>query len=823
MTHVRSILALSLCAALPVAAARPQDSSARDFYRAFYEETALRDFAAAAESYAGVLARADLPADLRARAQAGRARALQALGELDEAAAAWRAVLELDPENGEARAALARSPLASPDERLDAEIRAHFERLVSGDAAALENVCRFGSRAVPILVAAWTGEGPAQRSYMAAEALVAIALRDDSALALEELAAGLRGGTFAPSALGVIVHGVLSADYRTSRAGVYGALLEQSDIGVRQKAAEYLVGQGLRKLDEQREEGLLPLIERMARDESFLVRRELLLFASGSDALDGLPTRSRAVVSSLVERSLRSELPEEQQAARSAAVGSRPLLRAHARELVPALASGELAPRGWASGFARSLEQGWFEPAEVLAFLEHSDPTLRTSSWSWLVAHVGEPTFATLDDLRPHAVRAAQDWGLTMRSSDARALRDQWNSLFAPFAFSPALHVQLWETLVRMEPSRGFNGFDHRLPVRAAIVEALFSEAKTVEQADRVLDEALAAFADPELVASFLADVPNRPPPPAWSALQRAAASDAKAVREQAYGLLLQNLATRGERPEAWSLPRLFEDVASSLPGALSLFAQIGDPALVDEFERRLPEIAEETQRSRVLGVVIGLGDPSRLAATWSTLREPGQFGPVTWSLLDGLGIAPGTRGRPWIEAKLELARSDHELLRYWIKGGSVAVWPYDAATQLVQAALTTEGTPDEVLEHALGWAGNRNLGVPLEVLLPFVRHGNPTVRAKAEQATERVRSLIELERAALSFGDDARARSVEAIRANVASPEADRRRAAAWAIAALGDPDGVALLFDLLGDPEAAVRAAALAALERLGVGKGD
>jgi len=822
MTLARSVLALSLCASPPFADARPQDSSARDFYRAFYEETALRDFAAAAASYAEVLAQAELPSDLRGRARAGRARSLQALGRLEEAAAAWRAVLELDPENGEARAALARSEQGSSDERLEAEIRAHFERLVNGDAAALESVCRFGSRAVPILVAAWVGGGAAQRSTFAAQALVSIALRDDTSPALEELAAGLHGGRFAPRSLDPIVSGVLSSDYRPARADVYFALLEQSDFTVRQRAAEFVVAQGLREVDERREEELLPLLERVARDESYLVRRQLLLFlerSDASDALEALPPRSRAVVSGLVERSLRSELPDERQAARSAAVRSRTLLRAHALELVPVLASGELEPRV-RPGLPPGLDWSWLEPAEVLAFLEHPDPAVRVSSWSWLMTHVGQSGFPTLDELRPHAVRAAHDWMGTIRNADARSLREAWSSHFAPFAFDTSTHVALWRTPDWTEPHRGF---DPRPAARTAIVEALFSGAGAPAQADRVLDEALAALGDPELVAGFLVDVPKRPPPPAWGALQRAAASDARMVREQAYGLLHQNLAHREERPEAWSLPRLFEDAASSLPGALSLFARVADPELVDGFERRLPEIANGEQRARVFGVVIGLGDPSRLAAAWSTVREPGELGPVAWSFLDGLGIAPGTRSRPWIEAQLELARSDHALLRYWIKGGSVAVWPYDAATRLVREALTAEGVPDEVLESALRWTGDRSLGIPLEVLLPFLRHGNRVVCAQAEQATERVRNRIELERAALSFGDDARARSIAAVRANIASPEADRRRAAAWAIAALGDPDGVALLFDLLGDPEPAVRAAALAALERLGVGKGD
>ena len=63
-------------------------------------------------------------------------------------------------------------------------------------------------------------------------------------------------------------------------------------------------------------------------------------------------------------------------------------------------------------------------------------------------------------------------------------------------------------------------------------------------------------------------------------------------------------------------------------------------------------------------------------------------------------------------------------------------------------------------------------------------------------------------------------ARQGPPIKAGVASPDPQRRVAAAYAIAALGDPDGVALLLELVEDDDEDVRAAAVAALKRMGTG---
>ncbi|MHC4472851.1 MAG: HEAT repeat domain-containing protein, partial [Planctomycetota bacterium] len=49
-------------------------------------------------------------------------------------------------------------------------------------------------------------------------------------------------------------------------------------------------------------------------------------------------------------------------------------------------------------------------------------------------------------------------------------------------------------------------------------------------------------------------------------------------------------------------------------------------------------------------------------------------------------------------------------------------------------------------------------------------------------------------------------------------SESADQRRAAAYALGALGDPSAISLLLDLVTDPDEKVRAAAMGALERLG-----
>src|SRR5262245_48215462 len=146
-------LILSLLLAAPTAAIAQEKQSADElFYRAFQLEVASRDFAAARDAYAQCVQAATTSKknQLIAKAWLGQGRCLKVLGKADEAAAAFAKVLELEPENAEAKAALG-APTAE-DIELQNYLVALIELLGTGEREQAEkDLLLVGARAVPKL------------------------------------------------------------------------------------------------------------------------------------------------------------------------------------------------------------------------------------------------------------------------------------------------------------------------------------------------------------------------------------------------------------------------------------------------------------------------------------------------------------------------------------------------------------------------------------------------------------------------------------------------------------------------------------------------
>ncbi|MBI1849976.1 MAG: hypothetical protein HYR85_06485, partial [Planctomycetes bacterium] len=126
------ILALALFVTA-TAHAQVSDSDAA-FYRAWYQETALRDFDAAAKAYAALAATPGVPTDLAVKAHLGRARCLMLTGHIDDAQAEYRAAAATDPSNIEAKTALTTpTAAASRDVELMQSINSLLTSASNGD------------------------------------------------------------------------------------------------------------------------------------------------------------------------------------------------------------------------------------------------------------------------------------------------------------------------------------------------------------------------------------------------------------------------------------------------------------------------------------------------------------------------------------------------------------------------------------------------------------------------------------------------------------------------------------------------------------------
>lgn len=146
--------------------AQEQEGTAaeRAYFKAYYQEKALRDFQAAHDAYDEVirLASAGKERDVHFRAVLGRARCLLPLGRNEEAIVLFKWVLDRDPENEEARAALAREQDTTGKEEdfLSQRIQGLVVKLGGAERnQAMKDLLLVGNRAVPQLAAALRSRG----------------------------------------------------------------------------------------------------------------------------------------------------------------------------------------------------------------------------------------------------------------------------------------------------------------------------------------------------------------------------------------------------------------------------------------------------------------------------------------------------------------------------------------------------------------------------------------------------------------------------------------------------------------------------------------
>ena len=144
------------------------------------------------------------------------------------------------------------------------------------------------------------------------------------------------------------------------------------------------------------------------------------------------------------------------------------------------------------------------------------------------------------------------------------------------------------------------------------------------------------------------------------------------------------------------------------------------------------------------------------------------------------------------------------------------AVVSPEARRKLLLAGLRSED-PDTV-RQAAERAGAFNLVEAWPLLVAALDGPHVEVRRAAKAALEEIRAYRELKAAYERFGKDDRDEALARAGKLLGDPDPVKRRGAAYALGALGDPAAVPALLKLLGDDDESVREAALAALERLG-----
>ena len=135
MTLIRTIIPVLISLSLPPLA--DAGEAEKEFYRAFYLESAERDHKPAGDAYARAakLAAEEGAGDLVTQALLGHGRCLAALGDFDAARRAYEGVLARDPDNAEAAAAIKSN---ARDAGVDPEVRMRMLALVNGLASAPE-------------------------------------------------------------------------------------------------------------------------------------------------------------------------------------------------------------------------------------------------------------------------------------------------------------------------------------------------------------------------------------------------------------------------------------------------------------------------------------------------------------------------------------------------------------------------------------------------------------------------------------------------------------------------------------------------------------
>ena len=811
--------------------AAPADELEEQFYRAYYAENGLRDFAKAGEQYAEVFraARTAGRNDLAVKALLGRARCMRTIGNADEAKAAIEGVIALDPENEEARAASAEEEGASPDDALLHRIRdLILNGLYNGSSDSARELLLLGDRCLPELEKALyetnLGRVEAAATYLAslggpaASDILIRAMRDPNVVFRSAIAravcrptdGGWLGGERKP--------------FSAAEIAVLAVAAEFPEAEIRRLVHERLVYTG----DRLGEAGV-SLLLRLATDPDRSVRMAILVHAIdwlASDVVLGLVPALR--------RSMASEDTGERRAAVALAGRYTEVQRALADPLRALLRDPDSDVR--AAAF-QSLSTVLSED-DLAGFLDPADPALAGMAMNQLSGRLplSPSTAVKVREAIERTIRGEfGDHGLQfVRFVEAGLLMDR-TTLVDLFARTGA------------PDAKGHRS--HLGKLRQSILNQLrqplsWNQSPQKEQAVALVEEGVEkCFASGEALRGWVGFWSGTGVP-AYRAWIRAAASDDEGTRRLAYSALLRS--DPNQRPELTpgSLPHLDRDLVSAdgqtRTCALQLVTQAGasSPALAEPL-RKLHDAADRWEdRSHLLRALVAAAGREAEPVVRADLDHPEVRATALQMLVNELGIGDrreldafvAAGGDPGVVVGLADKPNppDRSLLRGFVNELPLEKYTYSfvpaaarcvdgaARLALLRNALHSDGPLVRVTAtKAIGDMRVLELWPDLVTLL---ESGSADVRAAAEKSLAALKTYAELKSSFANFGkdeQDAARRNAEEL---LKSGEPLKRKGAVLALAALGDRAAIPALLKALDDEHLVVREAALAALERLG-----
>jgi HEAT repeat protein/tetratricopeptide (TPR) repeat protein len=827
-------LALALAAAAPAAFAQEPAPAAEKaspgeeaFFRAYYLETGLRDFAKAAEAYAKVAedAAAGGQKALQVKALLGRGRCLRVQGKADESRAAFEAAQKIDPANEDAKAFL-----AAPSGGRDQEVQERIDYLVENGLTGGNP--QESARELRLLV---------PRCFPALEA----ALRD-SKLRSVEAAATFLASVDSAQARAILLRALRDPDV-VYRSAVARCACAPRNIG--------FLGDNVRPFSFTD----LPLLAEVSTLEDREVRSAVA--ARLVMAQDGrLPEEGTRILGRLLET------PDHEMRKRILNCGwSTTVWKGLAPAVRTLLSSDDAAVRFLAATACR-MDRGLAEALDdaLRARIVDDSPEVRRAAFDASKARLPEAELARLlegDDSGLAAsaadvLRQMSTWSPdTMRAARAAIARAMKGELPADRA-SVVMNLTINLNGGVLQTQDFVNLYVESAPAshlgqyRVHLVERILGLLRNrsgqwkAEAPDVVEAGVSRLLQQPEPLAYWVSAFMNSgiDSPGAWALATRAL--EPKARRYAYEGISRVAGTPRAVRVAA--LPYLGEDlrsgdsemrgfalrVAQVLPSpalaeglrALRAEARPDDRWLILEVlvasagKGALPEVREDLasadeglrrQALRMLVNELGVREPAELDGYVARGGDPGD--------VVGLVDFPHPPERALLLAFVTALPQERYTESF--VGGAAGLLQGVDRVRFLEAAMKSRNR--DVVRTAIGSAGDLRVLDLWPRLLEMMEGGDGSVRDVAEEALKSLQKYAETKATLARFGKDDQAAAVQQAEALLKSDDPVKRRGAALALGALGDRAAIAALLRLLNDTDSSVRDAALGALERLGAGR--
>lgn len=847
----------ALVVAAPVAAfaqdVKEKGTLDERFFKAFYQENGLRDFEKAAALYAEVAdaARAAKDPGMEVKALLGRARCLKTRDLREAALEALKAVLALEPGNEEANrlqaelGAAASAP-AGEDRELISRIQVLVGALGGPERESAQRDLRLiGPRAVPHVEIALASREVGQVKA-AAELLLGMATADS----LGALERALRDPQVAfPGVLRLVI-GSQEIITGVPMVSLVAAGLESADPLERVRTVERLKSQRKRWADIPAE-ALLPVLRKALADPDLRVRESALSGEWPDSCWEAVIPRVRDLLED-GDDSVRKAAWWSAARAKVVAVALR-------TELDAGLRSGDAERRRLAfrALYGAGLLLKEAEDAALVSFLNSTDDLQIQEAINALQNRLAN-NHAVTDPALTRAVLAALRNGATGALSREGVSKVLPLLSWGPPGIQDALPLEEMVDVYAAFPGTGPSQGGVMGSILDRLLVIMHRRTNTDPPArDGLTARGLGAIRDPEGRAYWMWWWVRQGGTGGRKTLRAAVADPLPVIRFIAYDQMVR-----------WPWPK--EEARPDMPFLVEDFRS---PLRVAQTSPQLQYNATSPHRILALQLAKAWPDPGYAAGLQDVLTEAekGVESGVASPALRALAACSGKESLPvlrrWVTGQLDTVRgllvellgagAAPDLLRaveLGVPPDTVALNPLPGVSSSLPDPVFAEfmkglprekWTPNLVAVAGSSLAGKERDGVVLEAigsadprvqeagakaagalafdgawpyLVPLLDSPDPEVRTAARGALEVIRSTRDLRAAFERYGEGGPAKALEEAKSLLSHGDPVKRKAGALAVGALGDPAGVPALLALLDDPDAAVRDAVLAALERLG-----